>query len=288
MVDGLLPVRAHTNWLDLFTVWRGGIERITSQQDCIKPCSRNINTPDALEQSIRPRTVMSRPPGLFLLFLGPLLFLVARALLGLAVERRAALFLVALLGAVLALLLGRLLLFLLLPVLDLVLDQVVEGRDGADQTAQVDGHELVVGLDAHGVVELRVALGAAGGRAGLGRREVREQVEHVLEVAQDGVVDGQLAVEDLLEVCLDVAEAEVQALQGLELVGDAGREGADGHVADVAQQVLDADLLGLLGLDDGWCVDKSLGGGGAVLVTQGELAPPQQVQTDVGHGNIHP
>lgn len=79
------------------------------------------------------------------------------------------------------------------------------------------------------------------------------------------MVDGQLAVQDLLEVGLDVAEAVVQALQGLELVGDAGRQGADGDVADVAQQVLDANLLGLLGLDDGGRVDKRLGGGGAVL-----------------------
>jgi hypothetical protein len=44
----------------------------------------------------------------------------------------------------------------LLLVLDLVLDKVVEGGDGADQTAEVDGHELIVGLDAHGTGKLRV------------------------------------------------------------------------------------------------------------------------------------
>lgn len=42
-----------------------------------------------------------------------------------------------------------------------------------------------------------------------------------MEVAQNGMVDGKLAIENLLQVCLDVAEAQVEALEGLELVGDA-------------------------------------------------------------------
>lgn len=56
-----------------------------------------------------------------------------------------------------------------------------------------------------------------------------------MEVAEDGVVDGELAVEDLLEVGLDVTEAQVKALQGLELVREPRREGADGDVPDVPE-----------------------------------------------------
>ena len=47
-----------------------------------------------------------------------------------------------------------LLLLLLLPVLDLVLDKIMECCDGTDQTAQVNSHKLVVGLDAHGICQL--------------------------------------------------------------------------------------------------------------------------------------
>lgn len=73
--------------------------------------------------------------------------------------------------------------------------------------------------------------------AGLGLwcGEVGEEIEDVLQIAEDGVVDRQLAVEHFLEIGLDVAEAKVQALKGLELGSYAGGEGADCDVADVAQ-----------------------------------------------------
>jgi hypothetical protein len=79
------------------------------------------------------------------------------------------------------------------------------------------------------------------------------------------MIDGQLAINDFLEVGRNVAEAEVKALEGLELVGYPSREGADGYIAYVAQEVLDANLLGLLGLDYRRCVNEGLGCGGAVL-----------------------
>lgn len=67
-------------------------------------------------------------------------------------------------------LLFRVLFFLLLPVLDLVFDQIVEGCDGSYQTAEVDRHELIVGLDAHRACEFGV-LGLVGfGAVGLGGR----------------------------------------------------------------------------------------------------------------------
>lgn len=99
-----------------------------------------------------------------------------------------------------------LLIFLLLLVLDLVFDEIVESGDGADQAAEVDGHELVVGLDAHGAGEVAVSNGGAGLSAeGLGSGQVRQKIEDVLQVAEDGVVDGQVAVEDFLQVGADVS-----------------------------------------------------------------------------------
>lgn len=46
-------------------------------------------------------------------------------------------------------LLLALLVICLLLILNLVLNQVVESGNGADKTAEVDGHELIICLDAH-------------------------------------------------------------------------------------------------------------------------------------------
>lgn len=82
------------------------------------------------------------------------------------------------------------------------------------------------------------------------------------------MVDREVAVEDLLEVALDVPEAEMEALEGLELVCEASREGADRYVADVAQEVLDSDFFSLFGFDDGGRVDEGFGGSGSILKKQ--------------------
>ena len=51
----------------------------------------------------------------------------------------------------------------------------------------------------------------------------------------------------------------------MELRSYARGEGADGDVADVAEEVLDADFFGFFGFDYGGCVDEGFGGCGAVL-----------------------
>ena len=79
------------------------------------------------------------------------------------------------------------------------------------------------------------------------------------------MVDRKRTVVDLLQVVPDVTQAEVEALQGLELVVDAGGKGADGDVADVSKEVLNADLFGLFGLDYRWRVHERLGCCGTVL-----------------------
>lgn len=54
-------------------------------------------------------------------------------------------------------------------------------------------------------------------------------------------------------------------MEGLELVVYAGGEGADGDVADITEEVLDADFFGLFGFDYGRCVDEGFCRGCAIL-----------------------
>lgn len=86
-----------------------------------------------------------------------------------------------------------------------------------------------------------------------------------MEVAQDGVVDGQRSVLDLFEVVANVSQAEMESLQRLELGCYPRRERTDCDVTDVAEEMFDSDLLGFFGFDDGGGVDEGFGRGGAVL-----------------------
>ena len=79
------------------------------------------------------------------------------------------------------------------------------------------------------------------------------------------MVDGELAVQNLLEVLADVTQTQMQALQRLQLRGYPGGKGAHCNVTDVSKKVLDADFLGFLRLDGRWGVDKGLGSSRAVL-----------------------
>ena len=79
------------------------------------------------------------------------------------------------------------------------------------------------------------------------------------------MVDGEVLVDHFLQVLANVPEPVVQALQRLQLRCYARGEGADGDVADVAQEVLDAYFFGFFGFDDGGGVHEGFGGGGAVL-----------------------
>jgi len=79
------------------------------------------------------------------------------------------------------------------------------------------------------------------------------------------VVCGEFAVKDFLEVGSNIPEAVVQTLEGLELFVYPGGEGADGYVADVAEEVFHADFFSFFSFDDGGGVDEGFGGGGAIL-----------------------
>lgn len=87
----------------------------------------------------------------------------------------------------------------------------MERGDRPDQTAEVNRHELVIRLDGHRPRKLRV-LGSGDADDGAGgadlrrlrRGQVGEEVEDVLEVAEDGVVDGEFFVDDFLQVLADV------------------------------------------------------------------------------------
>lgn len=108
----------------------------------------------------------------------------------------------------------------LLPVLHLVLNQVVEGGNRPDQTADVDAHELIVRLDAHGPRQLVTSGGccragtnpfirrlAAGRGAWPGSAQPGQKVEDVLQVAEHGVVHRQFAGGYAAKVDADVAQA---------------------------------------------------------------------------------
>ena len=73
-------------------------------------------------------------------------------------------------------------------------------------------------------------------------------------------------MESLLEVFPHLLELDSEPLEAHELVGDALREGPDGGVLDVPEEVLDADLLGLLGANLGLHVLEGLCRRGAVVV----------------------
>lgn len=79
------------------------------------------------------------------------------------------------------------------------------------------------------------------------------------------MVGRELAVKNFLEVCADVPEAVVEALEGLELSVYSGGEGADSNVADVSEEVLNTDFFGFFCFDDGGGVNEGFGGGGPVL-----------------------
>ena len=85
------------------------------------------------------------------------------------------------------------------------------------------------------------------------------------------MIDGEFFVDYFLEIGADVAEPEVQALQGLELGCYACGEGADCDVADVAEEVLNAYFFGFFGFDYGGGMHEGFGCCGAVLGNWGGL-----------------
>mmetsp|Transcript_9311 Transcript_9311/g.27349 ORF Transcript_9311/g.27349 Transcript_9311/m.27349 type:complete len:328 (-) Transcript_9311:327-1310(-) len=120
----------------------------------------------------------------------------------------------------------------------LVVEQVVQRDDGADERRDVHDEVQVVGLDhhrAHHVLDV----------------QVRQQVEDGLQVVHDLVVHGHAPRDDVLEVGLHLLEALREALERRDLLLHLVREGGDARVVDVAQQVLHAHLLGLLRPDGG-------------------------------------
>lgn len=57
----------------------------------------------------------------------------------------------------------------------------------------------------------------------------------------------------------------MEALERLELVVYTGSEGADGDVADITEEVLNADFFCFFCLDYGGCVDEGFCRGCAIL-----------------------
>lgn len=81
-------------------------------------------------------------------------------------------------------------------------------------------------------------------------REVREEVEDVLEVIDDLVINREGACCDIDEVFLDVGEAGLETTERRELFRDTSGKGSGGGVFDVAKEMFDADLFCF------FCVDR--------------------------------
>jgi hypothetical protein len=63
------------------------------------------------------------------------------------------------------------------------------------------------------------------------------------------VVDGKIFIEHFLQVLADVAQAQVETLERLQLRGYARGESADCNVSDITEKMLDADFLCFFGFD---------------------------------------
>lgn len=80
----------------------------------------------------------------------------------------------------------------------------------------------------------------------------------------------------------------METLEGVELLGDAGLEGPLGNIADVAEKVFDANLLGFFGFDYRRSVDKGLRGSCSILVESTIVSPVAQRDSDSLIEDIHP
>lgn len=150
----------------------------------------------------------------------------------------------------------------------------MKGNDGSDEARKVDDKHLVVRRSSeapsHDVASIPIAALTSSAGAGRACQAARKQVKDVLEVVKDLVVDGQLARDDLGEVRPDVDEASVEALEGRQLSGDAGGEGARRRErkSNVSEEVLDTNLLSLFSLDRRRDVGEGPGRGRAILMTR--------------------
>lgn len=79
------------------------------------------------------------------------------------------------------------------------------------------------------------------------------------------MVNRKFTVEDFLEVLGNVAKSQMQPLQRLELRSYPGRKGSDGHVSNIAKEMLHTDFLRFFGLDYGWGMDEGSRGRSAIL-----------------------
>lgn len=117
---------------------------------------------------------------------------------------------------------------------ELVVDQIMQCNDGANQRSEINHQHLIVCLDVQRIGEIIVAY-------------VGKEVEDVLQLVSDLMIDGHFAFSDLLQVILDVAQLEIQSLQTQQLVGDFLRQAADSRVFNIAQQMLDTNFFSLFG-----------------------------------------
>lgn len=79
------------------------------------------------------------------------------------------------------------------------------------------------------------------------------------------MVDREFFVDDFLKVLSNVAESKVQTLEGLQLRCNTGREGTNGNITNVAEEVFNAYFFSFFGFDNGGSVHECFCCRGAIL-----------------------
>lgn len=131
----------------------------------------------------------------------------------------------------------------------LVVDEIVQSDDGADERGQINDEHVVVGVSVEGLDHALLV-------------QIGKQIEDILDLVENGVVDGELSIDDVLQVLVHLLNSCDERFQRADLVANLGRKGRDVGIAHVTKEVLNSNLLSF----------KSLNGGGDVLETMGSLS----------------
>ena len=108
----------------------------------------------------------------------------------------------------------------------------MQSDDRTDERSKVDDEHVVVGVSVEGLDHSLLI-------------QVRKQIEDVLDLIEDGVVDGELSINNVLEVLVHLLYARDERFQRVNLVTDLSGEGRDVGVANVAQKMFNSDFLSL-------------------------------------------
>jgi hypothetical protein len=92
--------------------------------------------------------------------------------------------------------------------LQLVVDEIVECNNSTDQRTQIDGHELIVCLQIVSIHKLRLC-------------NIGQQVEHLLNVVDNGMIDWQFSACNLPQITFNIGQLTTKSAQAQNLIRNA-------------------------------------------------------------------